>query len=470
MTLGTSGNAALGQVTAGGALSINGGSVGFGDVAGTSVTVASAGAVRGTSIKGANAVGVTGATVGLGSVTGGSVGLSATGGDLNLTGPVTGTDMTIGASGKLALTQASASGALKLTGGSVVFDSLAGASIDGQSAGAITGNAARAANGLSLRGASLGLGQASAGAGLALSTTGGDLSLGSLTAGGDAVLNASGAASVTGNVAAGGGYRVTGSGVTLGGQDGIVQKAAGDVRITARAGDLNAARGLTLTSDADGTGAEALVLDAAGQIGFAGTRLQARPGGGAALGLRAGSGRSIELGQVEASRIGSFDGSAVASSLTHNASLTTGDLTMGDLSVALSGGDLSLGKVAATGSVALRTDAGAMTLSDLSGGSVDLASGGALSTGAVTSNGAASLKGQRIAVGGRLAAARQLLAEARAALTLRDVAAGGAVTLKAGEALTAGSVEGASITAGGAGVTLTGAKAGDTLALTTAAT
>lgn len=466
VTLGASGNAALGQVTASGALSINGGSVGFGDVAGTSVTVGSAGAVRGTSIKGANAVGVTGATVGLGTVSGGSVGLSATGGDLNLTGPVTGTDMTIGASGKLALTQASASGALKLTGGSMVFDSLAGASIDGQSAGAITGNAARAANGLSLRGASLGLGQASAGAGLALSTTGGDLSLGSLTAGGDAVLNASGAASVTGNVAAGGGYRVMGSGVTLGGQDGIVQKAAGDVRITARAGDLNAARGLTLTSDADGTGAEALVLDAAGQIGFAGTRLQARPGGGAALGLRAGSGRSIELGQVEASRIGSFDGSAVASSLTHNASLTTGDLTMGDLSVALSGGDLSLGKVAATGSVALRTDAGAMTLSDLSGGSVDLASGGALSTGAVTSNGAASLKGQRIAVGGRLAIARQLLAEARAALTLRDVAAGGAVTLKAGEALTAGSVEGASIAAGAAGVTLTGAKAGDTLALT----
>ncbi|WP_193753830.1 filamentous hemagglutinin N-terminal domain-containing protein [Sphingomonas sanguinis] len=466
VTLGASGNAALGQVTAGGALSIKGGSVGFGDVTGTTVTIASAGAVGGNSIKATGGVGVTGATVGLGSVTGGSVGLSATGGDLNLTGPVTGTDMTIGASGKLALTQASASGALKLTGGSMVFDSLAGASIDGQSAGAITGNAARAANGLSLRGASLGLGQASAGAGLALSTTGGDLSLGSLTAGGDAVLNASGAASVTGNVAAGGGYRVTGSGVTLGGQDGIIQKAAGDVRITARAGDLNAARGLTLTSDADGTGAEALVLDAAGQIGFAGTRLQARPGGGAALGLRAGSGRSIELGQVEASRIGSFDGSGVASSLTHNASLTTGDLTMGDLSVALTGGDLSLGKVAATGSVALRTDAGAMTLSDLSGGSVDLASGGALSTGAVTSNGAASLKGQRIAVGGRLAVARQLLAEARAALTLRDVAAGGAVTLKAGEALTAGSVEGASITAGGAGVTLTGAKAGDTLALT----
>ncbi|WP_336867832.1 filamentous hemagglutinin N-terminal domain-containing protein [Sphingomonas sanguinis] len=466
VTLGASGNAALGQVTASGALSINGGSVGFADVAGASVTVASAGAVRGTSIKGANAVSVTGATVGLGPVTGGTVGLSATGGDLNLSGPVSGTDMTIGASGKLALTQASASGALKLTGGSMVFDSLAGASIDGQSAGAITGNAARAANGLSLRGASLGLGQASAGAGLALATTGGDLSLGSLTSGGDVVLNASGAASVTGNVAAGGGYRVTGSGVTLGGQDGIVQKAAGDVRITARAGDLNAARGLTLTSDADGAGAEALVLDAAGQIGFAGTRLQARPGGGAALGLRAGSGRSIQLGQVEASRIGSFDGSAVASSLTHNASLTTGDLTMGDLSVALSGGDLSLGKVAATGSVALRTDAGAMTLSDLSGGSVDLASGGALSTGAVTSNGAASLKGQRIVVDGRLAAARQLLAEARAALTLRDVAAGGAVTLKAGEAMTAGSVEGASITAGGAGVTLTGAKAGDTLALT----
>ncbi len=74
---------------------------------------------------------------------------------------------------------------------------------------------------------------------------------------------------MTGNVTAGGSYRVTGSGVTLGGQDGIVQKASGDVRITALAGDVNAVSGLTLTSDADGAGAEALVLDAAGQIGFA---------------------------------------------------------------------------------------------------------------------------------------------------------------------------------------------------------
>ncbi len=83
----------------------------------------------------------------------------------------------------------------------------------------------------------------------------------------------------------------------------------------------------------------------------------------------------------------------MANSLTHDASLTTGDLTMGSLSVTLSRGDLSLGKVAATGAVALRSDAGAMTLGDLRGGSVDLASGGALATGAVTSDGAASLKG-----------------------------------------------------------------------------
>ncbi|GAN14013.1 MULTISPECIES: filamentous hemagglutinin N-terminal domain-containing protein [Sphingomonas] len=466
VTLGATGNAALGQVTAGGALSLSGGSVGFGDLVGASVTLTSAGAVNGTSVKASNAVSVTGASVGLGTASGGSVGLSATSGDLKLTGSTTGTDVTLGATGNMALTQVTASGALKLTGGSVAFGDLAGASIDGQSTGAITGGSAQASNAVSLRGGSLSLDRASAGAGLALSASGGNLSLGSLTSGGDAVLSAKGVANVTGNVTAGGGYRVTGSGVTLGGQDGIVQKAAGDVRITALAGDVNAARGLTLTSDADGAGAEALVLDAAGQIGLTGTKLQARPGGGAALGLRAGSGRAIQLGQVEAARIGSFDGSAVASGLTHDANLTTGDLTMGSLSVTLSRGDMALGKIAASGAVALRSDAGAMALGDLRGGSVDLASGEGLTTGAVTSDGAASLKGQRIDVGGRLAAARQLLAEARAALTLRDVAAGGAVTLKAGEALNAGSVEGASITANGAGVTLTGAKAGDALSLT----
>ncbi len=59
-----------------------------------------------------------------------------------------------------------------------------------------------------------------------------------------------------------------------------------------------------------------------------------------------------------------------------------------------------------------------------------------------------------------------MLADARAALTLRDAVAGGAVTLKAGDTLSAGSVEGASITANGAGVTLAGAKAGDALSLT----
>ncbi|WP_433910753.1 filamentous hemagglutinin N-terminal domain-containing protein [Sphingomonas yabuuchiae] len=466
VTLGATGNAALGQVTASGALVINGGSVGFSDAAGASVTIASAGAVNGNSITAKNAASVNGATVGLGTVSGGTVGLFATSGDLSLTGPVTGTDVTLGATGKASMTQVTASGALKLTGGNVAFGDIAGASIDGRTSGAITGTSARAANALSLRGGSIGLDRATAGAGLALSATGGDLSLGSLTSGGDAVLTAKGAARVTGNVTAGGSYRVTGSGVTLGGQDGIVQKASGDVRITALAGDVNAVSGLTLTSDADGAGAEALVLDAAGQIGFAGTRLQARPGGGAALGLRAASGRTIQLGQVEAARIGSFDGSAVANSLTHDASLTTGDLTMGSLSVTLSRGDLSLGKVAATGAVALRSDAGAMTLGDLRGGSVDLASGGALATGAVTSDGAASLKGQRVDVGGRLAAARDLLADARAALTLRDAVAGGAVTLKAGDTLSAGSVEGASITANGAGVTLAGAKAGDALSLT----
>ncbi len=129
VSLGATGNAALGQVTASGGLSISGGSVGFGDAAGTSITVASAGAVNGISIKATNAASINGASVTLGSATGGSVGLSATSGDLNVSGPITGSDVTLGATGNAALGQVTASGALVINGGSVGFSDAAGASV-----------------------------------------------------------------------------------------------------------------------------------------------------------------------------------------------------------------------------------------------------------------------------------------------------------------------------------------------------
>ncbi len=392
--------------------------------------------------------------------------MRATNGDLTLTGPVTGGIVNLGASGRTSLTQVTASGALTLTGGTGIgFGDIAGASIDGTSGGAIAGGSARSGGALGLRGTSLTLDQASAAAGMTLTATAGDLRLTGLTAGGDAALGASGLARITGGVTAGGAYRVSGGSVTLGG-DGIVQRAAGEVRITATAGDVTGARGLTLTSDADNVGGDRLVLDAAGGIGFAGTRLLGGSSGGAPVGLRAGSGRAIQLGSVQASRIGGFDGSTVLGTLSHDAGFVADDLAIGTIGLVATRGDVAIGRIVATGDVGVRTDNGAITLGEVRGGGIDLSSSGALTTGAVTGTGAVSLRGERIDVAGRLAAARQLLAEARAALTLRDASAGGAMTLTAGGALTAGALDGGAITATGAGVTLAGARAGDGLTLT----
>ncbi|PTQ65181.1 filamentous hemagglutinin family protein [Sphingomonas sp. PP-CE-3G-477] len=466
VTIGASGQTALTDVTAKGAMTLTGGTIAFANIVGASVGVTSPGAITGTSATATGALGVRGGTVTLDRAgAGAALALTATNGDLAVTGPVTGGDVTLGASGRTSLGKATATGALVLTGDSVGFADIAGASIDATSTGAITGTSATTTGALGVRGATVALGQIAAGGTATVAATGGDLALTGLTSGSDAILSATGVARISGAVTSGGAYRVTGGSVTLG-DTGIVQKAAGEVSITATSGDLTGVRGLTLTSDSDGTGADRLVLDSAGQIAFAGTRIQARPGGGAVLGLRAGAGRAMQFGSIEASRIGSFDGNAIAATLSHNANIGADDIAVSDLSVALARGDLTFGKVGASGNLTLRTDAGAIALGEVRGGDIELASNGALTTANVTSTGGTSLKGETIDVRGRLSAARQLLADARAALTLRDVGAGGSATLKAGGAIVADTVEAASITASGAGVTLANAKAGDALTLT----
>ncbi len=466
VTIGASGRTSLTDVTAKGALTLTGGTIGFANIAGASVGVMSPGAITGTSATATGALGVRGGTVTLDRAgAGAALALTATNGDLAVTGPVTGGDVTLGASGRTSLGKATATGALVINGGGVGFADIAGGSIDATSTGAITGTSATATGALGIRGATIALSQIAAGGTAAVAATGGDLALTGLTSGSDAILSATGVARISGAVTSGGAYRVTGGSVTLG-DTGIVQKAAGEVRITATSGDLTGVRGLTLTSDSDAVGADRLVLDSAGQIAFAGARIQARPGGGAVLGLRAGSGRTMQFGSIEAARIGSFDGNAIAATLSHNANIAADDVAVSDLSVALARGDLTFGKVGASGNLTLRTDAGAIALGEVRGGDIDLASSGALTTANVTSTGGTSLKGETIDVRGRLSAARQLLADARAALTLRDVGAGGAATLKAGGAIVADTVEAASITASGLGVTLANAKAGDALTLT----
>ncbi|MES3083700.1 filamentous hemagglutinin N-terminal domain-containing protein [Sphingomonas faeni] len=468
VTIGASGRTSLTDVTAKDALTLTGGTIAFANIAGASVGVMSSGAITGTSATATGALGVRGGTVTLDRAgAGAALALTATNGDLAVTGPVTGGDVTLGASGRTSLGKATATGALVINGGSVGFADIAGGSIDATSTGAITGTSATATatGALGIRGATIALSQIAAGGTATVAATGGDLALTGLTSGSDAILSATGVARISGAVTSGGAYRVTGGSVTLG-DTGIVQKAAGEVRITSTSGDVTGVSGLTLTSDSDGAGADRLVLDSAGQIAFAGARIQARPGGGAVLGLRAGSGRTMQFGNIEASRIGSFDGNAIAATLSHNANIAADDVAVSDLSVALARGDLTFGKVGASGNLTLRTDAGAIALGEVRGGDIDLASSGALTTANVTSTGGTSLKGETIDVRGRLSAARQLLVDARAALTLRDVGAGGAATLKAGGAIVADTVEAASITASAAGVTLANAKAGDALTLT----
>jgi filamentous hemagglutinin family protein len=466
VTIGATGRTSLTDVTAKGALTLAGDNIAFANIAGTSVGATSPGAITGTSATATGAVSIRGGAVTLDRAgAGAALALIATNGDMTVTGPVTGSDVTLGASGRTRLSKATATGALVINGGSVGFADIAGGSIDANSTGAIIGTSATATGALGIRGATVAVVRVAAGGAATLAATGGDLALTGLTSGSDAILSATGAARIAGAVTSGGAYRVTGGSVTLG-DTGIVQKAAGEVRITATSGDLTGVRGLTLVSDAHAAGADRLVLDSAGQIAFAGTRIQARPGGGAVLGLRAGTSRTMQFGSVEAGRIGSFDGNAIAATLSHDASIGADDIAVSDMSVALARGDLTFGTVGASGNLTLRTDAGAIALGEVRGGDIDLASSGALTTTNVTSTGATSLKGEAIDVGGRLSVARQLLADARAALTLRDVGAGGAATLKGGGAIVAGTVEAASITANGAGVTLANAKAGDALTLT----
>lgn len=507
-TLGATGRTVLATVTTTGDASLNGGTgLSFAEVSGGAVRATSGGAINGQTATAGTTLSAQGTQVSLGSVKAGQgLTLNATNGDLSVTGPVTAGTATLGATGRTALANVATTGDLSLKGGTgLSFTDVSGGAVQASSGGAIGGQTMAAGTTLNAQGAQVTLAGATAGQGLTLAATGGDLSVGTLTSGGDSIVSASGLARVSGAVDAGGAYRVTGANVALGGGT-VAQRAKGAVRITSAAGDITGASGLTLASDADGVGAESLILDAGGAIQMAGTRLQARPGGGAALGLRVGAARAVQLGQVEAGSIGRFDGSTIGSVFTHDAGFTAGDLAVNALALRLSAGDLSLGEVragtvdlssagaVATGSIAASGAAAvagnSVTLPGIRAGAITLRSTGAVGgingarttlettggdltveagaarLGDVRSAGAATLRGETVDVAGRLQAARELLAEARRALAIGDAGAGDTMTLRAGEALTTGKLEAAgALNATGSSVQIGGARAA-TLAVT----
>jgi hypothetical protein len=522
-SLSSGGAADFGTISAAGALTIGAkGALSFDQLSGGSITARGA-AIAGDTVMSPGKINLAASRITLERIDAGSA-LTATAaealaietiaasGATTLVSGGTGTFNTVAAGGALAL---------EITG-DLSFTQLSGGSIDATaSAGAVRGTDVRSPGVATIRGIAVDLGAVSAGAFLA-DATGGAASLGAITSLGDVTVRAVTSATITGVVSAAGAYRVTAGTIALGG-DGIVQRADGEVRLTTSSGMLRGGPGLQLVS-----GAGAIALDSAGGIDFAGTTITAQSGG-SALALRAGSGQAIRLGTVEAGSIGGFDGNAAIDRLTHDAAFTAGDVTSGRVAVTLTGGDLTIGRLGSSGIVSLAAVAGAIALGEVAAGSFDAKAGSTLSLGAATiagratleagsitlpsiaaqslairtagaltgvagagaglsttggdleveaasarladvqSAGAATLRGGTIAVAGRLAAARQLLVDARDALTIGTASAGGDLTLKsaAGASADALDASGALVVEGRAGVRIASARSGGALRVTT---
>ena len=531
VTLNAKGAATIAEAVATGPLMVRGDTgLSFGTLQGGSIQAVTAGTLAGTSVTGTGKgnVSLSGASIALTDVrAGGDLAVTATAGDLTIVEQASGDTVGLSASGRADVAAANATGNLTLSGNAVGFGTLDAGTIRVASTGAVQGRRATSSGGAEIRGSAVTLNEVRAGGTADVAASSGDLSLTSATTGSDALFSAAGQASISGAVASGGAYRVTGGSVSLGAQ-GVVQKAAGEVRITSTANDITGVAGLVLASDADAsTGAEPLILDSAGGIVMAGTRLQARPGGGAPLALRAGAGRSVRLGIVEAGSIVGWNGTQASGPASFDASFTADDVTTGGIGITLTGGDLSIGRLNASGAVALRTNSGGIALGDVRSGTLDLNSSGALSATAITATGNAALSAGSMTLGsvtapvlavrstgdvgganggrtslastsgsltlearnarlgtvssagtatltadgldvaGRLSAARDLLATARQALSVNDTQSGGATTLKAGGALQGGALDAAgALTAEAAGINVTGARSGGVLTLT----
>jgi filamentous hemagglutinin family protein len=523
-------SAALGSVATPGTLALTiGEGLRFDELSGGSVTV-DAGAVNGQALRATGTTTINGNLVAIDTIdAGGALAVTARGGGLTL-GTVTGDKaVTLAAAGDATLGSVTTADALAFeVEGALSFAGLSGSAITG-AAGSIAGQALRASGATDIRAGSVWIGSAEAGGMLALQATRGALTLGSATASGDITLGATELARVNGAVSAGGDYRITGGSVQLGG-DGVVQSAGGQVRLIATTGDLRGANGLTLVSGADGSGGT-MVLDAAGGIDLGGTVLQVQPQGDASLALRAGSSRAIRLGTVQAGSIGGFDGAAALDTLVHDGAFTAGDLDVGRMRVELTGGDLQIGRIDSSGAIALKATGGTLTTGDVRAASFDARSDGAIAFGAATIAGAATidgasvtarsveagtlavrtpgtlaaadggrvtlrttggdlsidagtarldrvdsaggvgLRGNRIDVAGPIAAARQLLVEARETLAIADATAGGDLSLGSTGSLRAGALNASgAVTAQGADVTLGSASAGRALAVTSGGT
>ncbi|KZE17706.1 hypothetical protein AVT10_10265 [Sphingomonas hankookensis] len=514
----------FGTVTAGGALGLSTtGATRFDQLTGQTVTAtAQGGALNGTAVVARGNATLAGQSIDIGSVDSGGALSATTGGALTLgTGKAVG-DAVLSAGTTGNLGTVTAGGALRATSaGALRFDRLAGRAVTAASqGGALSGGTVSATGDVTLGGQSIAVGPVAGAGSLAADSTAGALQLGAVAMGGNVTVRASGAATLANGVTAGGAYRVTAGSIALGGE----QQAGGEVRLSATNGAIGGASGLTLVSGTAG-GTAPIILDATAGIDLSGASL--RTGAGSALALRAGRGQAIRLGSVEAGSLGGFDGSAPVDRLTHDGSVTTGDLTVGRMAVTLSSGDLTTGRISATGPVSLIASSGSVRGGDLTAGTLEAKAGSTLALGTATvggtatleagnidlraltaqaltiktagtlgagnggatalrttggdltveagtarlasveSAGSATLRGTSVEVRDRLSAARALLVEARSALTLQNAAAGGDVSLASTGAVNAGEVSaGGALSVDGAGVTLGAVRAGGALKAT----
>jgi filamentous hemagglutinin family protein len=383
----------------------------FSGVRGLSVTASSGGAITGGSIQSIGAIDLTGASLRVGN-----------------------------------LTSSTAAMTLAATSGGLVTSDLSAA----------TGARATAIGNVSVGTVAVSDGSAN------LASTAGDVRLASGSATGDITLSAGGVAASPGAILAGGTYQVTGGTVELGG---VAQEAGGRVTITASNGGISAAQGLALIANSrNGAATDAMLLDAEGAIDLLGSNISVRSGG--ALGLRAGSGKTVTLGDVDAGLVGGVataaDGIRSVSALfAHDAAVTASTIRSKDLAIALSAGDLSINAVTTTGTARLSTSAGAIRVGTITADAITVDAAGALVGGAYTSTGANSIAGGSIALTTLGSATGSTTATARFGdLTIDAVTAGGTATLSGSSGITV-----RSITASGLALDAIGTVTGTTFAI-----
>ncbi len=258
----------------------------------------------------------------------------------------------------------------------------------------------------------------------ALNITGVGVTAGGLsTTTGNITVNAgAGTATVAGNVTTPGDYSVTGGSVTLGTNllppPTVTQKANGAVTITATTGTISGLGYLTLQSNANGAGAEALKLDAAGTVNFgAGTTL---------LGGTLANRSDIMVASAPALTLGNVTGLALHS--------------IGNPTTLSEAGAITLGTVNVMNALIVNSTVGPIAtggLTSTTGGiTVNAGTGPATVAGNVAASGNYSVTGSTVTLG---TAATTVTQTAGGTIAITGNATGpGALTLNAGGAITLG--------------------------------